>query len=332
MVHAGHWSRRTALGVLGSAAVTLAAGPGRAATALKFSSPAPTTDPAHTAAEYFAKQLAERTSGELTLRIFPGGQLGQHREVIQGLQSGAIELAFFATTFLVPFVKEFAALDLPYVITRREQVPELLDGELGKLLLVRLEKAGLVGLGFSEASFRSLITRRPLRGPADLNGLKIRVPTSPLFLSTFKAMGALPTPISFGEMYSALQQGVVDGAETTITAYYAYKFHEVAPHFYFSNHMLGSGIFIGSARALSRLSDQQRATVMSTGAEAALHHRTVEWDASDRMMDQAKAAGATFDNIEISGWRDATRKLHAEYEDRIGADVMTRLRAVSGAS
>jgi len=325
------WSRRAALGALGAATASLVVGSARGATMLKFSSPAPTTDPAHAAAEYFARQLSERTSGDLTLRIFPGGQLGQHREVIQGLQSGAIELAFFATTFLVPFVAELGALDLPYVITRREQVPGLLDGELGKLLHARLEKAGLVGLGFSEASFRSLITRRPLRGPGDLNGLKIRVPNSPLFLSTFKAMGALPTPVSFGEMYSALQQGVVDGAETTITAYYAYKFHEVAPYFHFSNHMLGAGIFIASARALARLSDQQRTAVLSIGAESAQHHRKIEWEASDRMMNQAKAAGATFHDIDITGWRDATRKMYAEYEDRIGADVMARVRAASGA-
>lgn len=296
----------------------------RAQTALKFSSPAPATDPAHRAIEFFAKLAQERSGGQISTRIFPGGQLGQQREVVQGLQSGAIELAFFSSTHLVNFAPEFAVLDLPYLISRREQVGTLLEGDFGRLLMTKLDKIGLTGLCFTEASFRGLMLRKPIKGPGDLAGMKIRVPNSPLYVGMFKAMGALPTPLAFGEMYSALQQGVVDGAENSVSAYVAYKFNEVAPHFYYSNHVLGPGIFVASTKALERMSDAQKKMVVSTAVEAGQYHRKIEWEETDAFIARAKASGATFNPIDVTPWVTATRPLYKDYEARIGADLMAR--------
>jgi TRAP-type C4-dicarboxylate transport system substrate-binding protein len=174
--------------------------------------------------------------------------------------------------------------------------------------------------------------RAPLNNPGELTGRKIRVPNSPLYVGTFKAMGALPTPLPFGDVYSALQQGVVDGAENSVSAYYAYKFHEVAKHYYFSNHMLGPGIFVASARALQRLPEGQRAVLTKTGAEAAMYHRRVEWEESEKMMNLARAAGASFNTVDIAPWAETARKIYPEYEERIGKDVMTQLRSAIGSS
>ena len=323
-------TRRTLLAAAGAAGL-LASIPFRsvrAQTMLKFSSPAPATDPAHKAIEHFAKLAQERSGGQISTRIFPGGQLGQHREVVQGLQSGAIELAFFSSTHLVNFAPEFAVLDLPYLISKREQVAPLLDGDFGRLLMSKLDKIGLTGLCFTEASFRGLMVRKPIKGPGDLAGMKIRVPNSPLYVGMFKAMGALPTPLAFGEMYSALQQGVVDGAENSVSAYVAYKFNEVAPHFYYSNHVLGPGIFVASTRALEKMNDAQKKLVVSTAVEAGQYHRKIEWEETDAFMAKAKAAGATFNPIDVGPWVTATRPLYKDYEARIGADVMARVASI----
>ncbi len=321
--------RRNILALTASALLPPFVGPGAHAQAvLKFASPAPATDPAHTALEHFAKQLNTRSGGQIATRVFPGGQLGQHREVVQGLQSGAIELAFFSSTHLVNFAPELGVLDLPYLISRREQVGALLEGEFGRMLLGKLDRIGLTGLCFSEASFRGLMLKKPIKGASDLAGLKIRVPNSPLYVGMFKAMGALPTPIAFGEMYSALQQGVVDGAENSISAYFAYKFHEVAPHFYYSNHVLGPGIFVASTRALEKLPEVQRRLIGSTAVEAGQFHRKIEWEAADDFAAKAKAAGASFNPIDVSPWVQATRPLYKEHEARIGADVMERVASL----
>lgn len=299
-----------------------------AQTTLKFASPAPATDPAHKAIEHFAKLASDQSGGQVATRIFPGGQLGQHREVVQGLQSGAIELAFFSSTHLVNFAPDFAVLDLPYLVSRREQVGPLLDGSFGKLLMSKLAGIGLTGLAFTEASFRGVMLRKPIKGPADLAGLKLRVPNSPLYVGMFKAMGALPTPLAFGEMYSALQQGVVDGAENSVSAYVAYKFNEVAPHFYFSNHVLGPGIFVASTKALERLPAAQRALVVAAAAEAGQYHRKIEWEAGDDFMAKARAMGATFNPIEVGPWVQSTRGLYKEFEGRIARDVMEQVASI----
>lgn len=322
--------RRTLLAA--GAASTLTAllpyGRAQAQSLIKFSSPAPATDPAHKAIEHFAKLAQERTGGQVATRIFPGGQLGQHREIVQGLQSGAIEMAFFSSTHLVNFAPELGVLDLPYLISRREQVGGLLDGDFGKMLLAKLDKIGIVGLAFSEASFRGLMLKKPIKSPAELAGLKIRVPGSPLYVSMFKAMGALPTPIAFGEMYAALQQGVVDGAENSVSAYVAYKFNEVAPHFYYSNHVLGPGIFVASAKAMERIPEAQRRVVIATAVEAAQFHRKIEWEESEALAARARAAGASFSPIDVTPWIQATRPLYKEHEARIGRDVMDRVASL----
>lgn len=326
-------SRRQVLGMAGAAVAGafvsgLSIRGAQAQAMLKFASPAPTTDPAHLALEHFSKLLATRSGGQISSRLFPGGQLGQHREVVQGLQSGAIELAFFSSTHLVNFAPDLAVLDLPYLITRREQVAGLLEGDFGRLLMSKLDKLGLTGLCFTEASFRGLMLKKPIKSPAELAGLKIRVPNSPLYVGMFKSMGALPTPLAFGEMYSALQQGVVDGAENSVSAYYAYKFHEVAPHFYYSNHVLGPGIFVASTKALERLNDAQRKMVIATAVEAGQFHRKIEWEATDEFIGKAKAAGASFNAIDVSPWVKATRPLYKEFEARISRDVMDGIATI----
>ncbi len=306
-----------ALGVLGS----LASGNASGQAMLKFASPAPATDPAHQAIEHFGKLVQERTGSRVATRIFPGGQLGQPREIVQGLQSGAIEMAFFSSTHLVNFVPDMAVLDLPYLVSRREQVGPMLDGPFGQLLMSKLAGIGITGLGFSEASFRGLMLRKPIKSPAELAGQKIRVPNSPVYVAMFNAMGALPTPLAFGEMYSALQQGVVDGAENSVSAYMAYKFHEVAPHFYYSNHVLGAGIFVASTKALERMPAEQRAIVTATAAEAAQYHRKIEWAAGDELVAKGKSLGVGFSSIDVTPWVEATRSTY-QSQGRIGRDVM----------
>ncbi|MCP1674988.1 tripartite ATP-independent transporter DctP family solute receptor [Natronocella acetinitrilica] len=282
------------------------------ATNITFAHPAPTSDPSHEAIEWFAETIEERSDGEITVTIYPNGQLGEQREFIQGMQSGGINMAFVAATHLTNFSRDFAVLDLPFLVTEQEEVSDLLEGPLGEALFAQLEQINLVGVGFSEASFRGIMMRRPLDEDQSLSGKTMRVPNSEAYIQLFRALGSRPTPVAFGELYSALQQGVVDGAENLVSAYVTYDFHEVAPHFYFSNHTLGAGIFLASPTFLESLSDEHRELVMETGREAAFLHREIEAATAAALMPDAEATGATFSDFSVP--ESANEGLEALYE------------------
>jgi tripartite ATP-independent transporter DctP family solute receptor len=293
---------------------------------IKFSSVAPPEDPAQTAIEFFSKKIAEKTGNQVKVSIFPSGQLGQHREVIQGLQSGAIEMAFFSSTWLGTLIPEFGVLDLPYLVTRKEDIGKLLEGEVGKTLLAKMPPNQLRGLTFSECNFRGTFTKKPVKSAADLKGLKLRVPSTPTYIATMKAMGALATPIAFGEVYTAIQQGVVDGAENTPSAYYSYKFFEVAPHWTFTNHAILPGLFIISEPYWQKLPKDIQKAVEETGVEAGMYHRKVEWQVADDYLEKAKAKGATITQMDLSSLVKATRGVYGEFEGKIGKDLMDKVK------
>lgn len=293
---------------------------------IKFSSVAPPEDPAQTAIEFFSKKIAERTGNQVKVSIFPSGQLGQHREVIQGLQSGAIEMAFFSSTWLGTLIPEFGVLDLPYLVSKKEDIGRLLEGSVGKSLLAKMPSYQLRGLTFSECNFRGTFTKKPIKSAEDLKGLKLRVPSTPTYIATMKAMGALATPIAFGEVYTALQQGVVDGAENTPSAYYSYKFFEVAPHWTFTNHAILPGLFIISDLYWQKLPKDIQKAIEETGAEAGMYHRKVEWQVADDHLDKAKAKGATVTQIDLTSLVKATRAVYGEFESKIGKNLMDEVK------
>lgn len=292
---------------------------------LKFAHPAPVTDPAHEAIELFAKDVEERSKGRINVEVFPGGQLGEAREIIQALQSGVTEAAFFSSTHLVTFAPEFGLFDLPYLVVDRGEVGPLLEGEIGSELLSGLNKINIKGLAFSEASFRSLFANRPADNLDALKGLKIRVPGSPVYLGTVQAMGALPTPIAFGELYSALQQGIVDGAENTASAYFTYRFYEVAPNWIATNHSLMPGVYLMSARFWEKLPEDLQVIVQDAAKRAALFHREKEWAAAQSSLEQAKAKGASLHVLkDVDKLVVEVHKLYPQFSQSIGEDLVAR--------
>jgi TRAP-type C4-dicarboxylate transport system substrate-binding protein len=144
-------------------------------------------------------------------------------------------------------------------------------------------------------------------------------------VGTFEALGAIPTPLPWGDLYSALQQGVVDAADSTVVWYDAYKFYEVAPNFTFSNHVLGAGIFLASAKWLSSLPEEDQKLVRTIARESAQHHRKIEAEASDEARNRVAGKGASFHEIELAPLVDATRKVHEANAESIGKEVIQRL-------
>jgi len=200
---------------------------------VKFSHVYPTSSDYQAMAEYFRDRMAEKTDGRFRVVIYPSGQLGGERVVFEQLQVGAQEMAISGTPVLSGWVPEGQIFDLPFLFRDRDQGLRVLNGPLGtwwqELLL---ERTGVRSLGFLDYGFRHVYnSKRPIHEPSDLAGLKLRVLQSPTYLAAYEALGVQATPMNYGEVYSALQQGVIDGGEANVIGFTTDRFYEVGRYF-----------------------------------------------------------------------------------------------------
>src|SRR5690606_24542608 len=216
------------------------------------------TDPVHRAMLYMAERLEHHSGGTRRLEVYAGGQLGSERELIELLQIGSIAMTKVSASPLESFVPEMKIFNIPYLFRDAEHRHAVLDSEIGRELLLAPERVRLHGLGYYDAGSRSFYTvARPVETPDDLAGLKFRVQESQTALEMVRTFGAAPTPIAFGEIYTALQQGVVDGAENNPPSYYLSGHYEVAPYYTLDEHSSVPDILLISQYACERLEPEQ---------------------------------------------------------------------------
>lgn len=188
------------------------------------------------AAERFALLVEERSGGNVQVKVFPNQELGNDHEMIEMVREGDLDMALTPTAKLSPLCPAMQLLDLPFLFPSREQTYAALDGEPGRLLLKELDPYGLVGVTYWGNGFKQFTGPRPLRTPADFEGLKMRIMKSRILAEQFEALGAFPLPVDFHRTYDALQDGIVDGQENPLVAIVSMRFHEVQPHLTLSNH------------------------------------------------------------------------------------------------
>ena len=190
--------------------------------------------PVHKGMEFMAEQLAEKSSGQLTIEIYPSQQLGTERQALELLQIGSLAMTKVSAAVLENFAPNTKVLSLPYIFRDRNHAYAVQDGQIGKALLTQSEKYWLRGLTYFDAGQRSFYTKeRPVNTPKDLEGMKIRVMESVTAMNLVRSLGGAPTPISWGELYTALQQGIVDGAENNPPSFYASRHYEICKYYSF---------------------------------------------------------------------------------------------------
>ncbi len=233
--------------------------------------------------EYLAEQLAEISNGQMTMDIYPGGQLGSsEREYVESLQIGSLDMTKVSTAVLENFVPEFAVFSLPYVFESDEHRWEVLFGIIGDKMLLKGEPLWLRGLCFYETGSRNFYLRdKAVRTPDDLKGLKIRVMKSYWSIQTINALGGSATPIAFGELYTALQQGVVDGAENNVPTLYQSRHFEASKYYVLDGHSAPSDVLIISTHTWNLLSKQQQAWLMEA-VQASVDFQRSLWDEATR--------------------------------------------------
>ncbi|WP_270934965.1 TRAP transporter substrate-binding protein [Falsiroseomonas oryzae] len=292
-------------------------------------------DPQHPiiiGARRMADRLEELSGGRLKAAIFPSSQLGAQREMWQNVQAGVLDGVIDASANMVNFVGQFGVLDLPYLVPDSAAAFRLLDGPVAETELVnRAAGSGFRVVNFWEVTFRNIYTRRPVNQMADLRGLKIRVIPNPSFIALFRALGAAPTPMAFGEIYTALQQGVIDGAENDNVTYLSSRHAEVARNLAITNHMMLVNTFVMSERQFTRLSADQRGWIR----EASLVGRaavTAEREGREqRALADIAAAGVTITRPDLAPFIEAGRRTYEQSEERLGRDLVARFAAAARA-
>ncbi|WP_316980371.1 TRAP transporter substrate-binding protein [Shumkonia mesophila] len=293
---------------------------------LRLSSPNPATHPYSVGAQKFAELVHKGTDGAVKVMVFPDNQLGNPGAVAQGVQLGTIEMGIVASAHLVPYFDGMAALDLPFLFPNVETAYAKLDGELGRVVARGLATKNIEVLTYFDGGFRNIFsTRGPVATPNDMQGLKIRVMNSPVTIDTIKALGGMPVPLAWGDLYTGLQQGVVNGGETGITQMWSQKFYEVAKYMSLTRSVFTAGPVIISKRRLESFSSDHQAAIRSAAKEAADFQRKLAQGEEVKMAEQLKAQGLTFNEVDLEKFRLAVKPVWEKFGARLPKDIMDQI-------
>jgi tripartite ATP-independent transporter DctP family solute receptor len=287
-------------------------------------------DPQHpilVGARHMAEVAEKESGGRLKINVYPSSQLGGQREVVQNMQAGVVDGVIDATATLTNFVPQLGVVDLPYLAKDAATAFRLFDSPVFAEALGRpAQAAGVRIVQVWEVTFRNVYTRsKPINAVADLKGQKIRVIPSPSYIALFRALGAAPTPMAFGEVYTALQQGVIDGAENDSVTYQTTKHMEVARNLALTSHMMLANTLYISERTWQRLPDDIKAIIAKASGDAR-KTVTAERTARDaKALDDIRAAGVNITQPDLAPFREIGQQTYKELSDRLGSDLVGRI-------
>lgn len=288
--------------------------PAGAQTVLKASHSAAQNEPFQVGMEEFSKIVEEKTKGKYKLQVFPSNQLGQEREVAEQILLGTVDIANPSNAVLTNFVPQFIVFDMPFLLRDRDHLNKVVEGPVGAKLAEAAKARGFRVLGYHEAGVRHIMTRsRTVASLADMNGLKIRTMQSAAHIAAFQAMGANPTPLAYGELYGALQSGVVDGAEAANTNYAAQKFFEVAPNWSMVSWMLLVNPLVMSEKKFQALSKDEQAIFLEAGLLSSRAERKAYADGEESRLKQAVSAGAKVTTPDNAPFREAVKPVYDKF-------------------
>ena len=282
------------------------------------------------AVESMGKKLEAATNGRLKIQTFPGGVLGGEKEMIEQTQVGAINILRTSLGPVGTVVPEVNVFNLPFIFRSQEHARAVIDGPIGDELLAKVSAspAKLVAIGWMDGGARSLYTKKPVRTPADLKGQKVRMMGNPLFVDTMNAMGGNGISMGYGEVFTALQTGVVDGAENNAPSYFTSNHYNTGAKYYTqTNHLIFPELLVVSKATWATLSKDDQALLKKFGREAQMEQRAL-WDKSvAENTAKLKSAGVEFIAVDNKPFYEATAPVRAKYGANY-ADLIKRIEAV----
>lgn len=278
---------------------------------------------------YFAEKVDSLSDGQLKVRIYPSEQLGTERQCLELLQVGSLDMTKVSSAVLEGFSHDYRVFGLPYIFRNDTHRFNILEGEIGREILLSGEDVWLRGLTYYDAGSRSFYTANtPIRKPSDLNGLKIRVQQSPVAIQMIQQLGGQATPISFGELYTALQQGVVDGAENNPPSLHSTRHYELVDYYSLDEHTSPPDVMLISTHTWDELSDREREWIQ-TAADSSLQRQKTLWQQAEKeAMQVVKEAGVEIVRPDKSSFVEAVQPLYDQYKENQPRvyDLLQRIR------
>jgi|TARA_B110000503_G_C7163368_1_gene420731 tripartite ATP-independent transporter DctP family solute receptor len=320
------------LKVIGIAsAIALSSSAAIAATTLKFAHAAPESDLQQTMAQFFKKEVEARSDGEIKVNIFPQGQLGNDKQMIDGTRSGVLDISMVGLNNYSGLLPESSAFTLPFMFPTRDSAYKVLDGKVGQGVLEDMEDFGIKGLGYPENGYRNMTNNvAPIRVPADVKGLQMRVNGSKALSDMFSELGASPQQIPVAELYTALETGVVDAQDHPIGVTLSFKFYEVQKYLSMTQHAYSPLVVTMNLKKFKNLSRAERKIIMEVSAEAVAMQRELSIAKEDKMIADLEAYGMKV-NTDVDGaaFQAAVAPVWAAFIAEYGDDMINKIKAAS---
>jgi tripartite ATP-independent transporter DctP family solute receptor len=283
----------------------------------------------HASATLFADALARNSGGRLKVDIYPNGQLGFERDLIEGMRVGSVDAGVITNAPISGFEPRMQVLDLPFIFRSREGALKVMDGEIGQRLLGYLEAQGVKGLAFFDAGWRMVVsTKRPLARPEDYPGTRFRVMENPLYVATFRALGVNATPLNWGEVYTGLRQGTIDSLDLPVYVIYTAKIYEVAKFLAETEHMYTPVVLMMSQARFRALPGDLQQVVVRTAREVAPRQRRMALDMNRDFLVKLKEQGMTIVPVpDKRAFQERMQAVYREFEGKLGKDLIAAVQA-----
>jgi TRAP-type transport system periplasmic protein len=277
----------------------------------------------------FAELVREKSKGTLDIQVLGNSKLGNERDLLEGVSLGTVDMALSSTGPLPSFSKKFMVFDLPFIVQDREKIYPILDGKIGQDMLDSLGSKGIKGLVFFENGFRHMTnSKRPINKPEDMAGLKIRLMENPAHMETLKALGAVPSPIPFDELFTVLQQKTMDGQENPLLIIKTSRFAEVQKYLALTGHFYSPAVLMINDRIFKSLAQEQQNELMAAATEAREFERKFIIESEKKLVDELKAAKMEVTTPDKAPFRKATESVYKKFEVEIGKELIDQVRGV----
>jgi len=311
--------------LFGGAAVSVEA----AEHVLVFGHVQPTDHPYHLMAEKFKEEIEALSGGRIEVEIHPGGSLGSERDLVEGLKIGTLDISTITSALTATFVPEFGVFSLPFLFENFDQVYKVMDSPIGDEFAGYLAREGLIKLGFNSGGARSMYASKQVRNLDDLQRMKIRTMEDHIYVDTWNNLGALATPLPWGDVYTALDTGMVDGAEGAMISYKSMGFYDPAPHITVINYIFSWHNFMMSEIAYNKLPEDLREKVLIAGKRAQDFQRALVVEQEKSLLDElAEKHGCIVVYPEdLSEWRRKIEPVYAKRAAEVGGlELIERIR------
>ena len=307
------------------AMTSFAAGPAKKPITLKLGHIQSESDLWQLGALKFAELVDAKTKGEVQIKVFPNSTIGNDRDMAEGLQIGSVDFALIAGV-LGNFEPSIQIMELPFLFKDEAHLRKVMYGPIGDDLLARLLKSSDIrGLAFWERGPRHLTTNKPVNSLDDIKGLKIRVPEIPPIIAAWKAMGTNPTPMAWGEVYTGLQQNVIEAQENPIPYIHAGKIYEVQKYIALTSHKFEYVMIAMSNKAWLKLSASQQKAITEAAAEATKYENKLVFEKSDDLFKDLQAKGMKVTRPDTTEWAKLARTVHKQFADKYGIEIYNKI-------